>query len=90
MTKNLVTLNGIIATMFFVLLGFSDRLPAFGDSFGPELQPHGAGPLLYETEPHQLCLQHHHHEPACGGCVGELLSVTFSTQGHNIILLGRF
>lgn len=62
------TLNG---TMFFLLVGFSDRLPAFGDSFGLELQPHCARPLLYETEPHQLRFQHHYHEPACGGCVSE-------------------
>lgn len=57
--------------MFFMLLGISDRLPAFGDSFGSELKPHGASPLLYETEPHKLRFQHHHHEPARGGCVGE-------------------
>lgn len=63
-----VTLN---ATLFFLLVGFSDRLPAFGDSFRLELQPHCACPLLYETEPHQLRLQHHHYEPARGGCVGE-------------------
>lgn len=54
-----------------MLLGFSDGFPDFGDSFGPELQPYCAGTLLYETEPHQFCFQHHHHEPACGGCVGE-------------------
>lgn len=65
-------INSIISTMcFFSLIGFSDRLPAFRNSFRPELQPHCAGPLLYETEPHQLRLQHHHYEPACGGCVGE-------------------
>lgn len=63
-----VTLN---VPMFFLLVGFSDRLPAFGDSFGLKLESHCARPLLYETESHQLCLQHHHHEPACGGCVGE-------------------
>ncbi len=57
--------------MFFPLLGFSDRLPAFGDSFGLELQPHCARSLLYETEPNKLCFKHHHHEPACGGCVGK-------------------
>lgn len=54
-----------------MLLGFSDWLPDFGDSFGTELQSNCAGPLLYEAEPHQLCFQHHHHEPARGGCVGE-------------------
>lgn len=63
-----VTVN---ATLFFLLVGFSDRLPAFGDSFGLELQPHCARPLLYEAEPHQLCFQHHYHESACCGCVGE-------------------
>lgn len=63
-----VTLN---VTMLFLLVGFSDRFPAFGNSFGLELQSHCARPLLYETEPHQLRFQHHHHEPACGGCVGE-------------------
>ena len=75
-----VILSGIISTMCFMLLGFCDRLPVLGDSFGSELKPHCAGPLLHETEPHQLCFQHHHHEPARGGCVGEslpLLLVTF-------------
>lgn len=57
--------------MLFLLVGFADRLPAFGDSFGTELQPHCAHPLLHETEPHQLRFQHHYHESACGGCVGE-------------------
>lgn len=57
--------------MFFLLVGFSDRLPAFGDSFGLELQPYCACLLLYDTEPHQLSFPHHHHEPTCGGCVGE-------------------
>lgn len=71
MTK-MMTLNvRLNATMFFLLVGFSDRLPTFGDCFGLELQPHCARPLLYETEPHQLSLKHHYHEPACGGCVGE-------------------
>ncbi len=84
MTK--MALNVILnVSMFFPLIGFSDRLPAFGDSFGLELKSHCARPLLYETEPHQLRLQHNHHEPACGGCVGEswpLLSVTFSPFWH--------
>lgn len=57
--------------MFFLLVGFSDQSPAFGDSFGFKLQPHCAGALLYEAESHQLRFQHHHHEPACGGCVSE-------------------
>lgn len=59
------------ATKFFLLVGFSDGLPAFGDSSGLELQPYCARPLLYETEPCQLSFQHHHHESTCGGCVGE-------------------
>lgn len=57
--------------MFSMLLGFSDWVPDFRDSFGTELQSNCAGPLLYEAEPHQLRFQYHHHEPACGGCVGE-------------------
>lgn len=65
----------LIATVLFLLVGFSDRLPAFRDSFGIELQPHGAGPLLHETESHQLSVQHRHHEPACGGCAGESSSI---------------
>lgn len=71
-----VTLNGTInAGLVFLLKGFSDRVPALGDHFGPELQSHRACPLLHETEPHQLCLQHHHHEPTCGRCVGEFCSL---------------
>lgn len=54
-----------------MLVGFSDRLPTFGDRFGLELQPNCACPLLYETEPHQLRFQHHNNEPACGGCIGK-------------------
>lgn len=57
--------------MLFLLEGFLDKLSGCGDCVGPKFQPHGAGPLLHETEPHQLRFQHHHHEPACGGCVGE-------------------
>lgn len=46
-------------------------LPGGRDCTGTELQPDCAHPLLHETEPHQLRFQHHHHEPARRGCVGE-------------------
>lgn len=57
--------------LFNFLLGFSDQPPAFGDSFGFEFQSHCTCALLHEAESHQLCFQHHHHEPACGGCASE-------------------
>lgn len=58
---------------FLLLVGLSDMLPGGRDSPGTELKPDRAHPLLHETEPHQLRFQHHHHEPARRGRVGESL-----------------
>lgn len=43
-------------SIYFLLVDFTNRFPAFGDSFGLEFESHCARPLLYETEPHQLRL----------------------------------
>lgn len=74
MTKHYIEFCNVIMFCYVfvcVLVGFSDRLPTFGDSFGLKLQPNCARPLLYETEPHQFRFQHHNHEPARGGCVSK-------------------
>lgn len=57
--------------LFPLPVGLSDMLPGGRGCTGTELQPDCAHSLLHETEPHQLRFQHHHHEPARRGCVGE-------------------